>query len=62
MAQPPLSRTIGTLETELGTSLFQRTTRPVSLSPAGQALPPCSRAPPRERMRIRDDLSLPELI
>lgn len=38
MAQPPLSRTIRTLEAELETTLFQRTTRSVSLTSAGLAL------------------------
>ncbi|GAA1855668.1 LysR family transcriptional regulator [Brevibacterium marinum] len=38
MAQPPLSRTIRALETELDASLFHRTTRTVALSPAGSAL------------------------
>lgn len=38
MAQPPLSRTIKQLERELGAQLFERTTRSVRLTTAGQAL------------------------
>jgi DNA-binding transcriptional LysR family regulator len=38
MSQPPLSVQVSRLEDELGTSLFERTTRRVSLTPAGQHL------------------------
>ena len=38
IAQPPLSRTIRQLERDLGTLLFERTTRSVRLTTAGQAL------------------------
>jgi DNA-binding transcriptional LysR family regulator len=37
IAQPPLSKQIQDLETELGFELFNRTKRSISLTPAGQA-------------------------
>ena len=38
MAQPPLTRAIQELEHQLGTQLLKRTTRQVSLTPAGEVL------------------------
>jgi DNA-binding transcriptional LysR family regulator len=43
MTQPPLSQTIQSLEASLGTPLFYRTQRSVSLTPAGLALLPEAR-------------------
>ncbi|MES2536365.1 MAG: LysR substrate-binding domain-containing protein [Pseudomonadota bacterium] len=40
MTQPPLSQTIQALEATLGTQLFSRTSRSVTLTPAGMALLP----------------------
>jgi DNA-binding transcriptional LysR family regulator len=43
MTQPPLSQTIQSLESALGTQLFARTKRSVTLTPAGLALLPEAR-------------------
>jgi len=44
VAQPPLSQQVKALETELGVTLFERTTRAVVLTPAGETFVADSRA------------------
>ena len=51
MAQSPLSQTIRRLETSIGVPLFDRSTRSVSLTPAGKALLPMA-------YRVLRDVSL----
>ena len=54
MSTPPLSQRIRELETELGLTLFERTSRRVSLTPAGQQLLPEARAVLRAADRFVD--------
>ncbi len=54
IAQPPLSRAIRALEEELGTPLFARGTRGVTLTGAGAALLPAARRLLRDAQAFRD--------
>jgi DNA-binding transcriptional LysR family regulator len=55
MTQPPLSQSIQALEAVLGTPLFARTSRSVTLTPAGAALLP------HVRQLLQDAQALPDL-
>jgi DNA-binding transcriptional LysR family regulator len=55
MTQPPLSQTIQALEAALGTPLFARTSRSVTLTPAGMALLP------HARRLLQEAAALPDL-
>jgi DNA-binding transcriptional LysR family regulator len=54
MAQPPVSRNVGTLEKELGVRLFDRNTRNVRLTAAGTALVESAREIIAAADRVRD--------
>jgi DNA-binding transcriptional LysR family regulator len=54
MAQPPLSRLIRQLESELGATLFERNTRHVTLTPQGEALLEPARELVMLALRIKD--------
>lgn len=61
MGQPPLSRAIRRLERHVGAELFERTTRNVALTPAGEALIEPARelvdASRRAQQTVKDTLS-----
>ena len=57
LAQPHLSRTVRALEADLGTPLFDRTTRRVELTPAGRALLEPAAAMLRMGERARADVA-----
>jgi DNA-binding transcriptional LysR family regulator len=57
LAQPHISRTVRALEADLGTPLFDRTTRRVGLTPAGRALLEPAAAILRMGERARADVT-----
>lgn len=67
ICQPPLSRRIKQLETELGTALFLRTARGVTLLPNGERLLPFAQrilaevAAARTALETRSELTGPRL-
>lgn len=56
MSQPPLSVQVGRLEQEVGTPLFERSTRRVSLTPAGRHLQERARHILEEVESVRTDM------
>lgn len=56
MSQPPLSVQVGRLEDEIGTALFERSTRHVTLTPAGVHLRDRARALLENLDQIRDEM------
>lgn len=56
IAQPPLSQQIKAFEAQLGVTLFERTTRSVSLTPAGEFLLERARLLVSEAQTLQDDV------